>query len=100
MHTNFLANANIYDNIISTTLAEMSDLSFLWKLRKTLVTEKDDRKVQNLNCDESYVLSATRDLLQIAQGQIQQSTTTFIITRFHCTATASIQDTNRAIQAD
>ena len=50
---------------------------------------QDDRKVQNLNCDESFLLSVTRDLSQMAQGQLQQSTTTFIITRFHCTATAS-----------
>ena len=33
------------------------------------------------------LLSLSRDLWQSAQGQLQQSTSTFIITMFHCTST-------------
>ena len=70
-----------------------------WSERNTRWKKPDNRKVQNLNCYESYLISVTRDSLQIPLGQLQQSTTTFIITLFHCTVTAFIQDTKRGIQA-
>ena len=64
-NVNILSLHNIFRKAISTTLAEMPDLSLLWKLRKTLMTAKKPVSIQKTVAAEKTVSAKKTESAEI-----------------------------------